>query len=460
MTLPKNLPALLRAAGLTVVEVDGWEDRGRPGLFAKVGVLNHHTGASARGWSHAKELQYARWMFSTGRSDLPAPLCQIALGRSGRVYIGAAGRANHAGKAKASGSVGAGDGNSLYIGIEWMLSGTEVIPAEMRQAGVLLNAVLSEKVTGHSVETISAHYQTSITGKWDIGDPNGVDFKGTRVMDMTKFRAAVKAAREDLYDRKQVGEKPHIKVRAGHISMQFSDTVAQWKHDAAAVFAQNLDWVTGTEAGEDDNYRVLKAAAQKRGYRMKRFGSNWVAVKKSIIKAGTFRWAHEVVVPNSQVVGPGHDTSVIWATFTHKTKGVGRITVMSGHNPTKGKPAVETKDPARRVNLRWTQKAARVVGRRAKELGTGANNLFFYGGDQNISDKAADTFFGQPLTSCWDELKKWPDTGHGNIDVIASYDGDKRVSCVRARVFTDKELFLHTDHLLVLAVYRINLNGA
>lgn len=200
--LPSDLPALLRAAGLTVEVIDGWRGRGLPGPFGPVGVLNHHTGASAKGWTRAKERSYALWMFVTGRSDLSAPLCQIALGRSGVVYLGAAGRANHAGRAKSSGTVAAGDGNRLYIGIEWMLSGTEPIPAEMMKAGITLNAVLTEKVTKTSVKTISAHYQTSVTGKWDIGDPKGVDFRGAKVLDVDAFRNKVATERTRLYHQK------------------------------------------------------------------------------------------------------------------------------------------------------------------------------------------------------------------------------------------------------------------
>lgn len=214
--LRSDLPALLRAAGLEVVEVEGWRFRRHPGPFAPVGVLNHHTGASANGWSRAKELAYAKWMFLTGRpSDgLPAPLCQVALGRSGVVYVGAAGRANHAGTARASGTVAAGDGNTLYVGIEWMLSGTEKIPPVMMQSGVTLNAVICEKVTGNSVQTVSCHYNTSVTGKWDIGDPDGVPYKGNRVLNIVKFRAAVAAERERLY-RPRPEPEPEKPVKKG-----------------------------------------------------------------------------------------------------------------------------------------------------------------------------------------------------------------------------------------------------
>lgn len=201
--LPSNLPTLLRNAGLTVVELDGWQTRGRPpetGGFEPVGVLNHHTGASAKGWSLAQEKSYAEWMAKVGRSDLPPPLVQTSLGRSGTVYLCAAGRSNHAGTAKPSGTVGGGDGNTLYIGCEWMLSGTEKIPAEMMAAGVTLNAVLTHEVTKTSVNTISCHYQTSVTGKWDIGDPYGIRLGDKKVLDVDKFRVKVAAERVRLYD--------------------------------------------------------------------------------------------------------------------------------------------------------------------------------------------------------------------------------------------------------------------
>lgn len=465
MTLPTNLPGLLRQAGLTVVEVDGWRHRGRPGSFAPVGVLNHHTGASARGWTRAKELSYARWMFLTGRSDLPAPLCQIALGRSGVVYIGAAGRANHAGTAKASGSVSGGDGNKLYIGIEWMLSGTEAIPATMMEAGIRLNAVLSEKVTGNSVNTISCHYNTSITGKWDIGDPNGVQFKNVKVLDIPKFRTATKSRRATIYRTKPSPTKPankggvkhsnaaHSYVRAGHISMQHSDTLEQWAHDAERVFSMGYDWITGTEAGAKRHYTILKAAAKKHGYQWARLRGNWIAVKRSIIKKGTFKRDGEIVASRNEFHGAGRDRAVVWVSFVHATPGVGRISVVASHYPPKGRP--KAKVAANRVNVETTTKMGKAVSAKMAELGKG-KALAFYGGDQNIVDRHSDTFFGGPVTSAWDELKKWPNTGRGNIDVIASFNNDARTKVLKARRYTDKQLFLHTDHFLIEATYRIN----
>jgi hypothetical protein len=190
--LPDNFPALLRAAGLTVVEVGDWQDNARPGPFGPVGVNNHHTGSFDAIGDTSDDLSYARWLFRTGRPDLTAPLCQITISAEGVVYVGAAGRANHAGTAKAAGSVAAGDGNTLYVGIEWMLSGTQPISSKQYGAGATTNAVLL-RLMGSSIQTVQCHYATSVTGKWDIGDPDGVPFNGHMVLDLPKFRRAVDA---------------------------------------------------------------------------------------------------------------------------------------------------------------------------------------------------------------------------------------------------------------------------
>lgn len=236
--LPRNLPEILRKHGLKVVEIGGWETRGRPpstGGFAPVGVLNHHTGASAKGWSAAKILTYVKWMFLTGRpSDgLPPPLCHMSLGRDGTVYLGAAGRANHAGKAKARGTVAAGDGNKIYVGIEWMLSGTEAIPKAQRDAGVLLNAVLLDEVLRTSPATVAAHYETSITGKWDIGDPSGVSFKGHRVMNMATFRRDVQNRLASLNKKPAAPAAPAKPTRVSKARASLEDALKHVKPGSA-----------------------------------------------------------------------------------------------------------------------------------------------------------------------------------------------------------------------------------
>lgn len=176
-----NLADVCRAAGLKVVEVDGWQTRGRPsstGGFDPVGVGCHHT-ATGPTTSDAAVVR----LLVNGRSDLPGPLCQLGLARDGTVYVIAAGRANHGGKAKASGTVAAGDANRLYIGIEAFNDGRgEPWPRAQYDAYVRLAAALCQGVTGNSVQTVRGHKEWSVTGKIDP------------TFNMDTFRADVAAA--------------------------------------------------------------------------------------------------------------------------------------------------------------------------------------------------------------------------------------------------------------------------
>ena len=164
--LPDNTPEILRRHGLKVKVVPGWKTRGRPastGGFNPVGVLCHHT-ATTVAWTVAAVLR----LLTGGRSGLPGPLCQFGLDRDGTVWLVAAGRANHAGQARAVGSVAAGDGNTLYIGIEAFNSGTgEPWSAAQYNAYVLLAAVIQVELTGNSHRAVAGHKETSITGKVD-----------------------------------------------------------------------------------------------------------------------------------------------------------------------------------------------------------------------------------------------------------------------------------------------------
>lgn len=86
-----NLPVVLRAAGVVVVEAKGWETRGRPGTFAPVGIMLHHTAGPRVGDAPSLNLCI------NGRADLAGPLCHIVLARSGIAHVIASGLANHAG---------------------------------------------------------------------------------------------------------------------------------------------------------------------------------------------------------------------------------------------------------------------------------------------------------------------------------------------------------------------------
>jgi peptidoglycan hydrolase-like protein with peptidoglycan-binding domain len=103
------LPDVLKAAGLKVAQVDGWQDRGRGDIGRIMGVLCHHTAGPKTGNMPSLAT------LIKGRSDLPGPLAQLGLGRDGTYYIIAAGKANHAGRGAWKGVV---NGNTNLIGIE------------------------------------------------------------------------------------------------------------------------------------------------------------------------------------------------------------------------------------------------------------------------------------------------------------------------------------------------------
>lgn len=88
------LPAVLRAAGLSVVEHAGWQVRGRDGMRPRV-VIGHHT---ASHWSTPDS--NVTNLLAKGRADLAGPLCHLGLNRDGIFIILAAGKANHAGSGK------------------------------------------------------------------------------------------------------------------------------------------------------------------------------------------------------------------------------------------------------------------------------------------------------------------------------------------------------------------------
>jgi hypothetical protein len=107
------LADVLRAADCKVVEVEGWQTRGRPGAFGPVrGVICHHTGATG-------SVASAVHLIKEGRLDetppLHGPLSQLVLDKDGTFYVVAAGRCNHAGPGRWQGTT---EGNTQFIGIE------------------------------------------------------------------------------------------------------------------------------------------------------------------------------------------------------------------------------------------------------------------------------------------------------------------------------------------------------
>jgi hypothetical protein len=243
------------------------------------------------------------------------------------------------------------------------------------------------------------------------------------------------------------------RLPVAHVSMQFSDTTPQKVADAKAIFGRatkrGMAWVTGTEASEEPLATILRDAADAAGYRfhVNRTGQ-WIAVDRGLIK-GDWKTGYVPAIESNEGTGRHTDRGVTWVAF--QTAHLGIITVGCGHKLTDGRKPGQ---PNYELNRRYSHR--RRVGTQA---GVGSN-LVFYHGDQNDDDRTDDTFDGQPFTSAQDELGKHESTGHGPIDVIATYNHDGRVSVLKVDAKDDSEFPLHTDHYFVTALLEVKVLAA
>jgi N-acetylmuramoyl-L-alanine amidase len=88
VTEMKQIAALMRDSGLTVLSSSGWETRGKSSSVNYWAVLCHHTAAT-------DDIDN---MLINGRPDVSGPLCNWALHENGDWVLLASGRANHAGE--------------------------------------------------------------------------------------------------------------------------------------------------------------------------------------------------------------------------------------------------------------------------------------------------------------------------------------------------------------------------
>ena len=160
----------LKKQGLTVKKVGGWKGRSA-GSFAPRGVLIHHT-ASPR---TSGDLPCAG-ICTNGRADLPGPLCNILIGRSGTVLLVAAGRANHAGEGGPYASIPRDQGNAYLVGIECENDGIgELWPDKQRKAMGIVSAVLLKRMN-QPARMCFAHREWTTRKP----DPRGIDMDNFR----------------------------------------------------------------------------------------------------------------------------------------------------------------------------------------------------------------------------------------------------------------------------------------
>ncbi|MDX2539786.1 N-acetylmuramoyl-L-alanine amidase [Streptomyces scabiei] len=177
--------ALLRAEGVTVVEVGAWptHNRNAKGPWGPVhGVMIHHTVTSGSARTVA--------MCRDGYTSLPGPLCHGVITKDGRVHLVGYGRANHAGlgdddvlqaviaeRALPVDDEANTDGNRHFYGFECenLGDGEDPWPPEQLLAIERVAAAICRH-HGWGTESVIRHLD------WQPGkvDPRGIDWAAMR----------------------------------------------------------------------------------------------------------------------------------------------------------------------------------------------------------------------------------------------------------------------------------------
>ncbi|UQA93176.1 N-acetylmuramoyl-L-alanine amidase [Streptomyces halobius] len=175
----------LKAEGLRVVEVDGWQThhRNAKGPWGPVhGVLVHHTATS--GAEATVRLCY------DGHADLPGPLCHGVITKDGTVHLVGCGRANHAGRGDGDvlraviaekrlppDNESDADGNRAFYGFECENLGDGTDPWPEPQVEALEKAAAAIcRAHGWTERSVLGHLE------WQPGkvDPRGLSMHGLR----------------------------------------------------------------------------------------------------------------------------------------------------------------------------------------------------------------------------------------------------------------------------------------
>lgn len=163
-----QLANVARRTGCPVTEVPGWKGRGHGPQPEVEGIVCHHTAGPAAGGDYPS-LAVVR----DGRPGLDGPLSQFGLGRSGRIYVIAAGRCWHNAP-----STSPHHRNDTSLGIEAENDGKQPWPAVQLDAYKKLVAELCREY-GLPASRVKGHKEVNTQKP----DPHGID--------MGDFRTAV-----------------------------------------------------------------------------------------------------------------------------------------------------------------------------------------------------------------------------------------------------------------------------
>src|SRR6478735_7071770 len=265
-------------------------------------------------------------------------------------------------------------------------------------------------------------------------------------------------------------KEEHMRIRVAHASLQSSDIERIFDRGVARKYA----WIMGTEAGPGANNTSdeLVRISKEHGYRpwvpseqSKGSGRStdcWIAVREDLILGG-WKTGFVPVIPGSQQLYKDADLDpdlnprwgpkgVVTAEFNSLPE-LGAINLAVAHHLTKG----QTKGSKSVIHgvdhWAWNQKLDVAMGKWLGEQARGTA-LGFGSADRNASDRRNPANVPGTTTMA-DELKKWQNTGHGDIDWIFSVNKDGRVKAQNFIVLDDKEFPLNTDHFFCEGVFMV-----
>src|SRR5580765_2739676 len=161
LDLANRLRTWLNPIGVQVVEIDGWQSRGRTyATFDPYGSVNHHTAGPRGGVAPSLGICI------NGRAGLPGPLCNVHQQRDDVVNVVAAGVANHAGRGGWQGL----SGNQSVFGLEVEHCGYADEPFSERRLDIScrVNAAFLAGLTRPDAVMQCQHFEWSTEGKIDF----------------------------------------------------------------------------------------------------------------------------------------------------------------------------------------------------------------------------------------------------------------------------------------------------
>lgn len=222
-----------RKSGLPVVEVPGWKTHGHGEMSGVRTIVPHHTAGPATG-------EYpSMTVVREGRPGLDGPLAQLGLGRSGTVYVIAAGVCWHAGVVFSS-----DQDNYHAIGIEAEATGTATWPRVQYEAYARLCKALCD------------HYKLPydrILGHKEIAKPLGRKIDPN--FDMAEFRRVVPTIGDDM--------TPDQSNKLDRVHHELTLFLENRRGDGSGMKDTVLGYATNADAFGSRNEKAIAALSAK-----------------------------------------------------------------------------------------------------------------------------------------------------------------------------------------------------